>query len=56
MDEESFFRSTLSKVVYLIEKWAQEQRMKAQALSGKAPEPTGTAHSIKEVMNRYGIK
>ena len=55
MDEESFFRSTLSKAVYLIEKWAQEQRMKAQALSGKAPGPTGTARSIKEVLKGYGI-
>ena len=56
MDEESFFRSTLSKVVYLIEKWSEEQQKKAAAFSGKKPQPSGTAHSIKEVMNRYGIK
>jgi hypothetical protein len=56
MDEDSFFSSTLSKVVYLIEKWSEEQQRKAAALSGRKPQPSGTAHSIKEVMRNYGIK
>ena len=55
MDEHSFWESTLAKVIYLIDKWATEQRMKAQALSGKKPEVSGTAHSIKEVLSKYGI-
>ena len=56
MDEDSFFSSTLSKVVYLIEKWSEEQQRKAAALSGRKLQPSGTAYSIKEVMRNYGIK
>lgn len=55
MDDESFFRSTLSRVVYLIEKWSDEERMKAEAISGKKiPGPPRAARSIKEVLAHYG--
>ena len=58
MDEDSFFRSTLQKVVYLIEKWGEEERMKAEAMSGKKvniPTPPKAARSIKEVLGHYGF-
>lgn len=55
MDEEGFFRSTLSRVVYLIEKWSEEERAKAAALSGqRIPSPPRSARSIKEVLSNYG--
>ena len=56
MDEDSFFRSTLSKVVYLIEKWSEEERMKAEAMSGKKVQgPPKAARSIQEVLGHYGF-
>ena len=58
MDEESFFRSTLQKVVYFIEKWGDEQRMKAEAASSKKvniPAPPQAARSMKEVFSHYGF-
>lgn len=55
MDDESFFRSTLKRVVFLIEKYGKEEEMKAAALRGKKiPEPPRTARSIKEVLSHYG--
>lgn len=64
LEEENFFRSTLKKVMYLIEKWAGEEKMKAAALSGAAgnhgnipnnlPDPQRPARSVKEVMSYYG--
>ena len=60
MDEESFFESTLQKVVYFIEKWGDEQRMKAEAASGKRlnipAAPPQAARSMKEVLGHYGFK
>jgi hypothetical protein len=57
LGEDSFFTSTLSRVLYLIEKWSEEEKMKAAALSGKpVPEPPRTARSIKEVMSYYAHK
>lgn len=59
MDEDSFWRATLAKVVYMIEQWSVEQQRKAAAISGKRMPPlmqTGTARSFKEVMRAYGIK
>lgn len=59
MDEDSFWRATLAKVVNMIEQWSIEQQRKAAAMSGKRMPPpmqTGTARSFKEVMRAYGIK
>ena len=53
MDEEGFFSSSIGKVVYLIEQWGKEQRMKADALQGRPiPEPRmqQSARSIKEIL------
>lgn len=51
--EESFYRSSLGKVVYLIEKWGTEQEQKAAALSGKplppSPPINRTVRSFKEI-------
>ena len=56
LDEEGFFRSTLLRVTYLIERWTEEQKAKAAALSGKkVPEPPRTVRSLKEVLKPYGI-
>lgn len=62
LEERNFFQSTLQKAIYLIEKWADEERMKAAALSGggvnrmlrNLPDPQKPAQSIKEVMSYYG--
>ena len=43
--------SSLPRLLYLIDKWTEEERMKAAALSGKPiPEMPRTARSIKEVL------
>ncbi len=55
LDEEGFFRSTLPRVVYLVERYADEEQAKAAALSGKPiPEPPRTVRSLKEVLAGYG--
>jgi hypothetical protein len=57
MDEDGFFRSTLPRVTYLIERWTEEQKVKAAALSGKPiPEPPRTVRSLKGVLSQYGIQ
>ena len=57
MDEDGFFRSTLPRVTYLIERWAEEQKAKAAAMSGKPiPEPPRTVQSLKGVLSQYGIQ
>ncbi len=57
MDEGGFFRSTLPRVTYLIERWAEEQKAKAAAMSGKPiPEPPRTVQSLKGVLSQYGIQ
>ena len=54
--EDGFFRSTLPKVVYLVEQWGNEKKIEAAAMSGKPiPEPPRTVRSIKEVLKGYGI-
>ena len=56
MSEDGFFTSTLSRVTYLIEKWTEEQKAKAAAISGKpVPEPPRTVRSLKGVLAKYGI-
>jgi len=54
MSEESFFTSSIGKVIYMIEQWGKEQRMKADALSGKPisapPSPPQSARSIKSIL------
>jgi len=56
LDEDGFFRSTLPRVLYLVDKWSEEEKIKAATLSGqKIPEPPRTARSIKEVLKGYGI-
>lgn len=56
MDEDGFFKATLPKVVYLIEKWSEEERMKAEAISGKKIQgPPKAARSMKEVLANYGF-
>lgn len=52
MSEESFFNSSIGKVIYLIEQWGNEQRMKAEALQGKKlPDPPPqSARSIKQIL------
>lgn len=56
LDEEGFFRSTLPRVTYLIDMWAEEEKKKAEALSGKkAPEPPRAVRSLKGVLAQYGI-
>ncbi len=56
MSEDGFFTSTLSRVTYLIEKWTEEQKAKAAAISGKpVPEPPRTVRSLKGVLSQYGI-
>ena len=56
MNEEGFFTSTLPKVVYLVEKWAEEKKMEASAMSGHSvPEPSRSVRTIKEALSQYGI-
>ena len=58
MNEEGFFSSTLPRVVYLVEKWAEERKTEASAMSGKPvpmPEPSRPVRSIKEALSHYGI-
>ncbi len=55
LDEDSFFKSTLARVLYLIDKWADEKKMEAAAFSGEPiPEPPKTVRSLKEVLRNYG--
>lgn len=55
LDEDSFFKSTLARVLYLIDKWTDEKKMEAAAFSGKPiPEPPKTVRSLKEVLRNYG--
>lgn len=54
MTEESFFTSTIGKIVYLIEQWGKEQKAKADALQGRpmqtpAPAPQ-SARRIKDIL------
>lgn len=57
MDEDGFFTSTLPRVTFLIEKWSDEERRKAEAMSGKKISgPPKAARSIKEVLGHYGIQ
>lgn len=56
MNEEGFFSSTLPRTVYLVEKWAEEKKMEAAAMSGQpVPEPSRSVRSIKEALSHYGI-
>lgn len=56
MNEEGFFSSTLPRAVYLVEKWADEKKMEAAAMSGQpVPEPSRSVRSIKEALSHYGI-
>ena len=56
LNEDGFFKSTLPRVLFLVDKWSEEEKMKAAALSGKGmPEPPKTARSIKEVLGHYGF-
>ena len=56
MNEEGFFSSTLPKVVYLVEKWVEEKKMEASAMSEKpVPEPSRSVRSFKEALSYYGI-
>lgn len=55
MSEEGFFASTLPRVVYLIERWAEDEKIRAAAMSGKPiPEPPRTVQSLKGVLAGYG--
>lgn len=55
LNEDGFFKSTLPKVIYLIEKWTEEEKMKAAAASGrKVAGPPKAARSVKEVLSNYG--
>ena len=57
LEERSFWRSTFVKVIWITDRWANEEKMKADAMSGKpvrVPEVKGTARSVKEVMALYG--
>ena len=57
MDEDGFFTSTLPRVTFLIEKWSDEERRKAEAMSGKKISgPPKAARSIKEVLGHYGFQ
>ena len=56
LDEEGFFRSTLPRVTYLVNMWAEEETKKAAALSGKPiPEPPRAVRRLKGVLAEYGI-
>jgi len=54
LPEESFYKSSIGKVVFLIEQWGKEQRAKAEALQGRpmpaaAPVPQ-SARRIKDIL------
>lgn len=54
MSEESFYTSSIGKVVYLIEQWGKEQQAKAAALSGKpVPQPQQTARRFKDILGGF---
>ena len=54
MSEEGFYSSSIGKVIFLIDKWGQEQRMKAEAMQGHkvAPPPRApqSARRIKDIL------
>lgn len=57
MSEDEFYYSSLAKVVYLIDIWADEQRMKKAALNNQRyeskyfsePQETKTVQSLREI-------
>ncbi|HCL03888.1 MAG TPA: hypothetical protein DHW61_16025 [Lachnoclostridium phytofermentans] len=58
MSEDDFYHSSLAKVVYLIDVWADEQKMKTAALNSQhykskyfdRPQETKTVQSLKEIL------
>ena len=50
LSEESFFSSSIGKVIYLIEQWGKEQQMKADALNGIKPSTVQSARSFKSIL------
>lgn len=55
MNDDDFFGSTLPRAVYLVERYAEEEKAKAAAISGKPiPEPPRTVRSLKEALADYG--
>lgn len=55
MTEESFFTSTIGKIVYLIEQWGKEQKAKADALQGRPmPHPAPAPQSARRIKDILG--
>jgi len=56
LSEEAFYRSSIGKVIYLIDKWGQEQRMKAEAMQGHkvAAPPPGAPQSARRIKDILG--
>lgn len=53
LDEEGYFRSTLPRVTYLINRWAEEEKRKAEAASGQQmqiPEPPRAVRSLRGIL------
>lgn len=59
LDEESFFKSTLARVIWLEKKWSNEELIKAggrakkNGASSTMPEQSRTVRSVKEAL-MYG--
>ncbi len=59
LDEESFFKSTLARVIWLESKWSEEELIKAGGREKKncknstMPEQSRTVRSVKEAL-MYG--
>ncbi|MCR4625544.1 MAG: hypothetical protein K5795_06215 [Lachnospiraceae bacterium] len=59
LDEESFFKSTLARVIWLENKWSNEELIKAggrakeNGTSSTMPEQSRTVRSVKEAL-MYG--